>query len=214
MEWMDRSRRLGGLLWVGIGVVLAVWAELVLGVAPGPITTVAGVVVVALAASMLAGRGRLTVVLGWVAAVGLGCDFLGAVADRFGLLGDPGDAGVWWGSWSAFTDNVSEMLHGAEGWVVQATALSATGAEMVLGLALLTGWQRRWVGKAAAGLLGVYAVLMLTSVGVAEVARFALPILVGGALLVSAAPRSWSTTPQVTPARRGSRADGSVHSGS
>jgi hypothetical protein len=214
MEWMDRSRRLGGLLWVGIGVVLAVWAELVLGVAPGPITTVVGVVVVALAGSMLAGPARVTVVLGWVAAAGLGCDFLGAVADRFGLLGDPGDAGVWWGSWSAFTDNVSEMLHGADGWIVQATAIGATGAEVVLGLALLSGWQRRWVGKAAAGLLGVYAILMQTSVGVAEVARFALPILIGGALLVSAAPRSWSTTPQVTRARCGSRADGSVHSGS
>jgi hypothetical protein len=33
---------------------------------------------------------------------------------------------------------------------------------------------------------------MLASVGVAEVARLALPVLVGGALLVSATPRSWA----------------------
>ncbi len=195
MEWMDRSRRLGGLLWVSAGVVLVVWVEVTLGVVPGPITTVVAIVVVALAGATLAGWAQASIVLGWVASVAVGCDFLGAVADRFGLLGGPGDPGVWWGSWSAFTDNVSEMLHGLPGWLVQVTAISATAAEVVLGLALVTGWQRRWVGKAAAGLLGVYLVLMLTSVGVAEVARFALPILVGGALLVSATPRSLTASP-------------------
>lgn len=200
MDWMDRPRRIGGLVWVAVGVVFAVWAKVSLSVAPGPITTVVGVVVVALAGSMLAGAARLIVPMGWVASVALGCDFLGAVADRFGLLGGPGEPGVWWGSWPAFTGDVTQMLHGVEGWVAQGTAVGATGAEVVLGLALLTGWQRRWVGKAAAGLLGVYLVLMLASVGVTEVARFALPVLIAGALLVSAAPRSLRGPTTTTPA--------------
>jgi hypothetical protein len=190
MDWMDGSRRLGGLLWVAVGVVVVAWVMVGEDIAPGPITTVVSLVVVALAVSVLTGTPRISVVLSWVASVGLGCDFLGAVADRFGLLGGPGDPGVWWGSWAAFTANVTEMLHGLDGWVAQATAVGATLAEVVLGVALLTGWQRRWVGKAAAGLLGVYLVLMWASVGVGEVARFALPILIGGALLVSATPRS------------------------
>jgi hypothetical protein len=190
MEWMDGARRWGGFLWVAAGLVLGAWAALSLGVLPGPITTRVCVVVVALAVSILAGWARASVVLGWVATVALGLDFLAAVADRFGLLGGPGSPGVWWGIWAAFVSNVTAMLHGVGGWVAAALAVGATAAEVVLGIALLTGWQRRWVGKAAAGLLGAYLVLMWTSVGVAEVARFALPVLVGGALLASATPRS------------------------
>jgi hypothetical protein len=47
---------------------------------------------------------------------------------------------------------------------------------------------RRWVGKAAAGLLAVYLVAMASSVGWGDVARYAVPVEIGAALLVSACP--------------------------
>jgi hypothetical protein len=202
MEWMDRARRLGGMVWVALGVVfvVAVWATQ--GVAPGPITSGVCLVVVALTvASLTATPGKVVVLLGWVTSIALGLDFLGAVADRFGMFGAPGTPGVWWGSWSAFVDNTTEMLHGVTGWPAQAMAVSATAVELALGGALLLGWQRRWIGKAAAGLLAVYFVLMLASVGVTEVARFALPLLIGGALVLSATPRTRATpiTPDLSP---------------
>jgi hypothetical protein len=190
MEWMDGARRWGGLLWVATGLVVGVWAAATLDAVPGPITAGVCVVVVALAVSTMASWPQASVVLGWVASVALGLDFLGAVADRFGVFGGPGSPGVWWGSWPAFVANVTAMLHGVGGWVSQVLAIGATAAELVLGLALLGGWQRRWVGKAAAALLFAYLLLMLGFGGAAEVARFALPVLIGGALLVSATPRS------------------------
>lgn len=190
MSWMDGARRWGGLLWVAAGLVTGAWAAVGLGVLPGPITAGVCVVVVVLAVSTLASWRRTSVIVGWVASAALGLDFLGAVADRFGAFGGPGAPGVWWGSWPAFVANVTAMLHGVDGWLAQVFAAGATAAELVLGVALVVGWQRRWVGKAAAGLLTAYLLLMLGTGELAEVARFALPVLVGGALLVSATPRS------------------------
>lgn len=67
-------------------------------------------------------------------------------------------------------------------------AVFATAVEVVLALLLVSGAQRRWVGKATAGLFVVYLVSMTLTVGPGAVAAYALPILVGGALLVSAIP--------------------------
>jgi uncharacterized membrane protein YphA (DoxX/SURF4 family) len=174
---------------LGLVFVVVQWSTQ--GVAPGPITAVVCVVVSGLTvATVVAKSGRVVVTMGWLTSVALALEFLGAVADRFGVFGGPGSPGVWWGSWSAFVDNTTQMLRGVTGWPAQAVAVSATSAEVVLGVALLLGWQRRWVGKATAGLLTVYAVLMVTSVGASEVARFALPVLVGGALVLSATPRT------------------------
>ena len=67
-------------------------------------------------------------------------------------------------------------------------AVGATVAEAGLAVWLASGRQRRWAGKAAAGLLTIYLVVMAFSVGLAAVATYAVPLLIGGALLVSAAP--------------------------
>jgi uncharacterized membrane protein YphA (DoxX/SURF4 family) len=119
--------------------------------------------------------------------------FGGAVADRFGMLGRPGAPGVSWGSWSEFVDDTQILLGGVAGPVVSVAAATATGVEVLLAVALLSGCRRRWTGKAVAGLLAVYLVAMMSTVGLDEVARYSVPVLLGGALLVSATTARYVT---------------------
>jgi len=186
MHWMDGPRRFGGLLWVAAGVVFQL---VFLGRSrPGPVTVTLIAAVLLLTAAVVAARGRprrSVWVLGWLTTALLALDFAGAVADRLGLLGS---AAASWGSWDAFVDYTARMLPFVPEPLVEATAFSATAGEVALAVWLLSGWQRRWAGKAAAGLLAVYLLAMGFAFGPAEVARFALPIQIGGALLVSAVP--------------------------
>ena len=153
MERLDGARRIGGLAWVGAGLLFGMgWA--LAGVVPGVITLVVAVAVVGLAAVVLArpagGRGaQASWWGGWVVAVLLAADFAGAVADRFGVFGRPGAPGVSWGSWSAFVDYTRTLLHQPPEAVAVVSAAGATAAEVALAVVLLTGWQRRWAGKAA-----------------------------------------------------------------
>jgi hypothetical protein len=225
MHWMDGYRRFGGLLWVAAG---AVFQLVMLGQArPGVITLTLIGAIVLLAASVVAARGRpgrLVWALAWLTAVLLALDFAGAVADRFGLFGT---VGASWGTWDAFVAYTARLLPFVPDSLVGAAAASATAGEVVLAIWLLSGWQRRWAGKAAAGLLAVYLVAMGFAIGLTEVARFALPIQIGGALLVSAAPsRRSGPHPEATetggsvgpallppPHRRPNGSPGRVHSG-
>ena len=186
MRPMDRVRIVGGLLWVAAGVLFQVlwWRS----ARPGGVTVVLGVAVVLLAVAVLAGAGRVVPVLSRVVAVALGLDLGGAVADRFGAFGPPGADGVSWGGWGSFVAYTSTLLPGTGRGLVVAAATAATAVEIVLGVLLVIGWQRRWVGKATAGLLLVYLVSMANGPGVDAVATYAVPTLVGGALLVSGCP--------------------------
>jgi uncharacterized membrane protein YphA (DoxX/SURF4 family) len=189
MEWMDGVRRWGGLLWVGGGVAFEMTNLLQRGAMPGVVTLIIAAGVLALAAAILFhAQSRNVWAAGWLASILLGLDFLGAVADRFGLLGAPGAPGVSWGSWDAFVDYTASVMPFANRWMVDAAAVGATVAECAIGLLLVLGFQRRWVAKASAGLLFGYLVLMATSLGASEVADYALPIFIGGSLLVSSIP--------------------------
>lgn len=190
---MDRARRIGGLLWTAAGVVFgAGWAVLG-GVRPGPVVLLIAAFAVGLAAVVAAPRAGDAVrwVAGWVVSVLLAAQFAGAVADRFGAFGPPEAPGVSWGGWPEFVDYTRTLLPALppplDGVVVVA-AVGATAVEIVLAVALLTGRQRRWVGKAAAGLLVAYLLAMATSVGWDDVARYALPVQIGAALLVTVCP--------------------------
>ncbi|MGI5130993.1 hypothetical protein ACQEVB_29600 [Pseudonocardia sp. CA-107938] len=187
MEWMDGARRTGGLMWVAAGIVFGIVRVLLGDPMPGVVTLTVVAAVLVLAALVVRPAGRATVLAGRVVAVLLAVAFAGAVADRFGVWGPPGGAGVSWGSWAAFVDYTQVLLLGAPTPIAVGAAVAATAAEVALAAALLTGWQRRWTGKATAGLLTVYLVAMGLSVGWAEVARYAMPVEIGGALLVTVA---------------------------
>ncbi|HET7303601.1 MAG TPA: hypothetical protein VFJ12_03495 [Segeticoccus sp.] len=71
---------------------------------------------------------------------------------------------------------------------VTVVLVSAVVILVLLALLLVSGWQRRWVGKALAGLFTVYVGTMGLGGGPGELASYGMPVLVGGALLVSASP--------------------------
>lgn len=182
MERMDRVRRWGGLIWVGAGLVaMLAWIATTPASPPGVVTWI---VVVTVAAGTLAPGNRLRWWGGRVAGIAIGLELVGAVADRFGLLGGPGSPGVSWGDWSHFRAETAELVP----WdaLVQPAAIAATIAELTLGLLLLAGTWWRWTGKATAGLFAVYLIAMVPGMGSASVLEYGVPVLIGGALAASA----------------------------
>ena len=96
----------------------------------------------------------------------LAASFLSAVADRFGIWGPPGGAGVAWGDMTqflAFTRSLNPWapvaLSNALGWL-------ATVLEVVLPVLLLTGYRLPWSAAAAGALLGTFALSMTFFAGV------------------------------------------------
>jgi uncharacterized membrane protein YphA (DoxX/SURF4 family) len=126
-------------------------------------------------------RGRvrwITAVLRILIALG----FLQAVADRFGLLGPPGTAGVAWGTFARFihyTGIVNSFLPAA---VIPALAVLATIGETVLGLTMLLGIRIRWTAAASAVLLFFFATAMTIS-GLSQFAYGVYMICAGAAVL-------------------------------
>lgn len=174
-----------GLVVVAAGAVfqLAMLGE----IRPGPVTVAVVVAILALAVAVAVRRrvalvARLTAVL-------LALDFAAAVADRLGL------AGSVWGSWDAFEAYTARLLPFLPASLVGPAAISATLGEAALAIWLASGWRRAWAGRAAAGLLTAYLIAMGLSFGGAEVARFAFPLQIGGALLVAAVPAGRSGRP-------------------
>lgn len=187
-ERMDRARTVGGLLWVAAGTVLLTIQLLVNDLRPGAVTWILIVAVVLLTGAVGIGHATLTYWTAWAAAVLLAVDLAGAVADRFGAFGHPGVPGVSWGNWSTFVSYTDRLVPGSSRGLATWVAVLATVVEVVLAVLLASGWQRRWVGKAAAGLFVIYAGTMALCIGMGEVARYAVPVLIGGALIVSAVP--------------------------
>jgi hypothetical protein len=185
MERMDRIRRVAGAVWMVLGVSLILgWVATGPPDAPSAVTwLVAGTVV---AGTALSFRGRSAASRWWgarVAGMAIGFELVGAVGDRFGLLGPPGAPMVSWGDWSHFRVETAELVP----WdsLVQPAAVAATLAELTLGALLLTGPWWRWAGKATAGLFTIYLVAMVPGMGATSVLEYALPVLVGGALVAS-----------------------------
>lgn len=107
-------------------------------------------------------RGRLRWVAG-VLRILIALAFLQAVADRFGLLGPPGTAGVAWGTFARFihyTGIVNSFLPAA---LIPALAVLATMCETVFGLTMLLGIRIRWSAAGSAVLLFLFGTAMTIS---------------------------------------------------
>ena len=95
----------------------------------------------------------------------LGCTFLSAVADRFGLWGAPGQHNVAWGNWAhfvAYTAQVNRFLPSA---IVPFLAGLATSLEIFFGVGALIGFHPRLVAVGSAILLLFFATAMAFSFG-------------------------------------------------
>lgn len=184
MERMDRARRIGGTVWAASGVLaMLLWSW------TGPEQPAGGVTwaVTAVVLLAVAAQARPPWAAWWgsrLTAVAIGILLLGAVGDRFGVLGAPGAPGVSWGDWAHFTAETAELVP----WpvLVPAAAVAATSAEVLIGGLLVTGVWWRWVGKASAGLFFVYLITMVPGMGAGSVLQFGVPVLIGGSLLASA----------------------------
>jgi hypothetical protein len=196
MAAMDLTRRLVGTILVAVGLAaMLVWTA---GDPrhPAGVATWSVVAVVAVGTALSArSSGRSGWWGGRVAGAVIGAELVGAVADRFGLLGGPGSPGVSWGDWSHFRSETAELVPWSA--LVSPAAVAATAAELALGLLLIAGPWWRWSGTATAGLFTVYLLAMVPGMGAASVLEYGVPVLVGGALVTSGrGPRPLLPSPQ------------------
>jgi hypothetical protein len=184
MERWDGIGRRVGLTAVAAGLVaMVVWTAT--GPAhPAGVVTWAVVAVLGAASVARTGGPGLRWWAARVAGVTLGLLLVGAVADRFGLLGGPGAAGVSWGDWAHFRAEAAELV--PWGPLVGPAAVAATVAELTLGGLLVAGRWWRQVGAATAGLFAVYFVAMVPGMGAGSVLQYGIPVLAGGGLLTAA----------------------------
>lgn len=122
----------------------------------------------------------------WFLQIVLAAGFLSAVADRFGLWGPPGGAGVAWGEWSAFVDYVATLNWFAPAPLIPALAWAATLAEVLFALGLLVGWRLRWFALASGLLLLSFALTMTIAEGVKSPLDSSVFAAAGGAFLLAA----------------------------
>lgn len=124
----------------------------------------------------------------WFLKLALSAGFLSAVADRFGLWGAAGTAGVVWGNFEAFIAYTETLNPLAPKSFIPALAWLATIFEVVLGILLLTKFKQKYVALASGVLLLVFAISMVCVLGLkapldysvfsASAAAFALFILI------------------------------------
>jgi putative oxidoreductase len=123
-------------------------------------------------------------ILRWALAVTI----LSAVADRFGLCGPPGAANVAWGDWPHFVAYTAQVNRFLPGVVAPALAVAATGAEGLLGLALILGVFPRPVAWVSAALLGLFAVAMTLSFGIKAPLNYSVFVGSAAAVVLGAWP--------------------------
>lgn len=188
-----RALRVPALARLGIrqGVFALLWAMLtaqavwMLGWTPSAVRPSdkmgydVAVIAVCTALALTAGRAR------WLNAavrIGLGLGLLFSVADRFGLLGGPGAAGVSWGDWShfvAYTRAVNAFLPGG---FASPLAVLATIAELAGGVALVLGITIRPALRGVALLFTIYGCAMTASLGAGSTFPYAVWLLAATAL--------------------------------
>lgn len=96
----------------------------------------------------------------------LAVSYLSAVADRFGLWGPPGAAGVAWGAWQPFMHYVGILNWYAPAWALPALGWGATIAEVIIALGLMVGWRMCLFAWASGVMLMIFALTMTMANGV------------------------------------------------
>lgn len=122
----------------------------------------------------------------WVARLALAASFLSAVADRLGLWGPPGAAGVAWGSVEKYEEYVATLNWFLPPPLIPPVGWAATAAEVLLAAGLVAGWRLRWVALAAGLLLAAFAATMAFALGPKPPLDYSVPSAAGAALLLAA----------------------------
>lgn len=96
--------------------------------------------------------------------ISLGIAFLSAVADRFGVWGAPGTAGVVWGNMDNFLQYTSLLTFGATGVLLQILGWTATIMEGLLGVLLIVGLKIKQVAFLSGMLLLCFGIGMACNI--------------------------------------------------
>lgn len=101
----------------------------------------------------------------WFLRIALAASYLSAVADRFGLWGPPGAAGVAWGDWAHFAAYAGHLNGFAPAALHEPLAIAATAAEVAIAIGLVVGWRLRLFAIASGVLAASFAVAMTLADG-------------------------------------------------
>ncbi|WP_197518679.1 DoxX family protein [Mycobacterium sp. ACS1612] len=118
----------------------------------------------------------------------LAAAFLSALADRFGLWGQPGTNQVFWGDFETFTQYVHTLAPYLPARLVTAVACGATAVEILLSSALLLGVKLRWAALGSAATLVVFALSMFFFAGFETPLSASVFSAAAAALLLALAP--------------------------
>jgi uncharacterized membrane protein YphA (DoxX/SURF4 family) len=98
--------------------------------------------------------------------IAIAITFLSAVADRFGLWGNPGSTSVAWGNWENFVGYSNAVNSFSPPKLGKFLAILATLLEVILPVLLLVGYKIRAASVAAGLLLLLFALAMTYSFGI------------------------------------------------
>ena len=118
--------------------------------------------------------------------ISLSVAFASAVADRFGIWGQLGTKGVSWADLSHFNTYVAELNWFLPAAIIPALSWTTTVLETLLAVALLVGWQIRWISLASALLLSSFALTMTVALGLKAPLDYSVFTAASAALLLFA----------------------------
>jgi uncharacterized membrane protein YphA (DoxX/SURF4 family) len=116
----------------------------------------------------------------------LGCSFLSAVADRFGLWGAYGQPHVAWGGFARFVAYTGKLNWFVPTILLPTLAWASTFAEILLGLALVVGLFTRIAALLSGMILLLFALAMTIALGVKTPLDFSVFSASAGAFLLAA----------------------------
>lgn len=126
----------------------------------------------------------------WFARLALAAGFLSAVADRFGLWGQAGNAGVVWGDWEHFVAYSASLNSFVPDALQTPIAMTATLAEVILPIGLLIPQTARPAAVLSGCLLLVFGFVMVVSSGVKAPLDYSVFSAAAAAFLLSVFPVS------------------------
>mgnify|MGYP000011670072 CR=1 FL=1 len=110
--------------------------------------------------------------------------YLSAVADRFGLWGKSGEAGVVWGNFKAFLDYTQFLNSWAPISLSNFLGYTATILEVVLAILLIIGLRVKETSLVSFGLLMMFALSMIFASGIKGVFDYSVFTAAGASLLL------------------------------
>jgi len=120
--------------------------------------------------------------------IAVSISFLSAVADRLGLWGAPGDAGVAWGNWENFVSYSNSVNSFVSPGIGNILAVIATSLEIIIPVLLLVGFKLRLTALASGTLLLCFALAMTVSFGIKPSLDYSVWTAAAGCFLLSVIP--------------------------